>query len=362
MKKSWWMYAAACLAIGACVLSGCSARKGRTGTAENPGAEENTQAENLLTIGFAQVGEESDWRRANSRSIEETFTEEKGYRLLYADAQNDQDKQIRSVQNFIQQEVDYIILEPVVERGWDGVLQEAKEAGIPVIVADRRIDVESEELYLCWIGSDNLLEGQKVCGWLHEWAQLQGWNEEELKVVNIQGTIGSAPQVHRDQALLDACRTYGWDLLAQTRGEFTQAKGREAMEKLLEDYPELNVVYCDNDNEAYGAIEALEEAGRVPGSDIEAGEVMVLAFDATKKAFGYMLEGKIMCDGDCNPYHGPRIEEAIRADRAGEVPEKQRYVEEAVYAARPGVETVTVEGENYPVTLVDQTLTDERVY
>ena len=128
-------------------------------SAINVAAEE--EGGDLITVGFSQVGAESDWRTANTESMQTTFSEENGYELIFSDAQQKQENQLTAVRNFIQQEVDYILLAPVTETGWDTVLQEAKDAGIPVIIVDRMVDVSDDSLYTTWIGTDSLLEGRK---------------------------------------------------------------------------------------------------------------------------------------------------------------------------------------------------------
>ena len=84
-----------------------------------------TVKDSLTTIGFSQVGAESDWRSANSISMKRTFTPERGYDLIFEDAKQKQSDQIKAIRKFIQQEVDYIVFSPVVESGWDTVLEEA---------------------------------------------------------------------------------------------------------------------------------------------------------------------------------------------------------------------------------------------
>ena len=83
-------------------------------------AEEKKEAADgeLITVGYAQVGAESDWRTANTESFKSTFTEENGYKLIFDDAQQKQENQIKAIRSFIQQGVDYIVVAPVVETGW----------------------------------------------------------------------------------------------------------------------------------------------------------------------------------------------------------------------------------------------------
>lgn len=310
-----------------------------------------------ITVGFSQVGAESDWRTANTESMKSTFSEENGYELIFDDAQQKQENQLTAIRNFIQQEVDYIVLAPVTETGWDTVLQEAKDAGIPVIIVDRMVNVSDDSLYTAWVGSNFKLEGQKACEWLKQYAAAK--NMSEVNIVDIQGTIGASAQIGRSAALEEAAAANGWNLLEQQTGEFTQAKGQEVMESLLKQYDNINVVYCENDNEAFGAIEAIKAAGKTVGPD---GDILVMSFDTTKQGITDTLSGDIIVNTECNPLHGPRVEQIIKQLQAGETPEKQAYVEEGIYAHGSDVASVTVDGTDYEVTEVTQDVVDARAY
>ena len=324
-------------------------------------------ADDTITVGFSQVGAESDWRTANTESMKSTFSEENGYELIFDDAQQKQENQLTAIRNFIQQEVDYILLAPVTETGWDTVLQEAKDADIPVIIVDRMVDVSDDSLYTTWIGTDFLLEGRKAAEWLNAYTTAKGIDAKDVNIVDIQGTIGSTAQIGRSKGLEEGVDNYGWNLLAQQSGEFTQAKGQEVMESMLKQYDNINVVYCENDNEAFGAIDAIEAAGKTVGSDIANGEIMVMSFDTTNAGLTDTLAGKIACDVECNPLHGPRAEELIKALEAGEEVEKLNYVDEEIFATDDTVDKVKAvnsldeEGE-YDVTPITQEIIDGRAY
>lgn len=306
-----------------------------------------------IVVGFSQLGAESDWRSANTQSMKSTFTGENGYRLIFEDGQQKQANQIMAIRTFIQQEVDYIVLAPVTETGWDTVLQEAKDAGIPVIIVDRMVNVSDDDLFTCWVGSDFQLEGKKVAEWLRQYTLSNKIAPEDINIVNIQGTIGASSQIGRTKGLEDAVKANGWNLLAQVSGDYTQAKGREVMESFLKRYPHINVVYCENDNEALGAIEAIEAAGKTVGSDIARGEIMVLSFDGVNEnALNYVLEGKITCIAECNPLHGPRVQAIIEALEEGNKPEKFSYVDEEIFTANELVKELTIDGITYPVTIM----------
>ncbi len=321
----------------------------------------------MLTVGFSQVGAESDWRTANSASMKETFSEANGYNLIFDDAQQKQENQIAAIRNFIQQEVDYIVLAPVTETGWDTVLQEAYDAGIPVIIVDRMVNISNEELYTAWVGSNFQLEGEKACAWLDAYAKATGKEGEKLNIIDIQGTIGASAQIGRTAGLEAAIEAHdNWTLLEAQSGEFTQAKGQEVMESLLKQYDDIDVVYCENDNEAFGAIDAIEQAGKTVGKEIGK-DILVMSFDSTNAGLTDVLNGKIICNTECNPLHGPRVEEIIKKLEAGEEVEKQQFVEEEIFAGTEDVTSIKVVGADgteteYPVTTVTQEVIDGRAY
>lgn len=334
---------------------------------EDSTEEDKTDDSGVITVGFSQVGAESDWRTANSESMKDTFSEANGYELIFDDAQQKQENQITAIRNFIQQEVDYILLAPVTETGWDTVLQEAKDADIPVIIVDRMVNVSDDSLFTTWIGTDSLLEGRKASEWLHAYAEANDIGASELNIVNIQGTIGSTAQIGRSKGLEEGVEKYGWNLLEQQTGEFTQAKGQEVMESMLKQHDNINVVYCENDNEAFGAIDAIEAAGKKVGGDVKNGEIMVISFDTTNAGLTDTLAGKITCDVECNPLHGPRAEELIKKLEAGETVEKLNYVDEEVFTYDNSVKSVTVknsldEEADYAVTQITQEILDKRAY
>lgn len=120
-----------------------------------------------------QTGKESDWRDANTNDYLNTFTKERGYDLIYIDGNSSSERQVKAMYDLIQQKVDYIILQPIVETGWEDAIHAAKEAGIPVIVADRKIAVDETE-YVSWIGSDFEEEGRKAVTWLDQYLTEQG--------------------------------------------------------------------------------------------------------------------------------------------------------------------------------------------
>lgn len=317
----------------------------------------NVTQEKLVTIGFSQVGAESDWRTANSISIKQTFTPERGYDLLFEDAKQKQSNQIMAIRRFIQQEVDYIVFSPVVESGWDTVLEEAKRAGIPVIVIDRKVSVRDTGLYTAWIGSNFYLEGQKACKVLNNYVEQN--QIPEVNIVNIQGTLGATSQIGRTNALEDAADKYGWNLLAQESGEYTEAKAYEVMTKMLKEYEDINFVYCENDNEAFGAIDAIRDAGKTVGPG---GDIQIISFDATQEGLRRMRNGEILIDAECNPTQGYYVEKVIEQIEDNELLQKEWNVPEEVFANIPENYEIMLGGKRYTIQAITEDIVKQREY
>ena len=291
--------------------------------------EENSDQ---IVIGFSQPGAESAWRVALTDSVKEVFTEARGYKLIYKDGQSKQDKQIRDIRTFIQQGVDYIIICPIVETGWDTVLSEAKQAGIPVIICDRNVVVSNESLYTAFVGSDFQAEGEKAISYIEDKYYLEEEGTyKDLNIVHIQGTLDSSAQLGRTEALEKALEEHdNWNIIVQECGDFTKAKAREIMKKTLEevDPKTIDVIYCENDEEAMGAIAALNEIGIHYG---DGNQITVVSFDATNSALEMCLNGQISCIVECNPLQGPYLLNIVEMLNAGKMVPKITYIEENCY-------------------------------
>lgn len=326
------------LALGILPLAGCI-----------PGAGNGTEqpekpAKTPIVVGFSQVGAESEWRVANSESMKSALSEENGYELIFDDARNEQENQIRAIRTFIQQDVDYIVFSPRVETGWTSILQEARDAGIPVIVIDRDIQVEDRSLYTAYIGSDFRKEGETAVAWLDNLMRRKGRTEDPVHIVHIQGTIGSSAQIGRTAALEAALeRNPNWQIVAQECGDFTRAKAYEVMGAILKETSDIDVVYCENDGEALGAIDAMEEAGLSCNTD---GGVIVISFDATKLGLTYCLEGKIALNVECNPLQGPYVADLIQRMERGETIEQVKHVDETAFDSFT-ITKAMIEGRGY---------------
>lgn len=324
-----------CMAV-LITLTACKEETKETITAKKEEITPTQYEKDLIVVGYAQVGAESDWRRANTLSFQTTFTEENGYKLLFSDGQQKTENQIRAIRYFIQQGVDYIVLAPNVETGWETVLTEAKEAGIPVILSDRQIDVSDESLYVCWVGGNFVKEGEDAGKWLAEYLDKQGRSDETINIVTLQGTIGSSAQVGRTKGFATVMEEHpNWKMLDMQSGEFTQSKGQEVMEYFLATYDDIDVVIAENDNMAFGAIDAIKAAGKDPGDDI-----IIVSFDAVRAAFEAMIAGDMNVSVECNPLHGPRVAEIIQKLENGEKVDKVQYVDEGVFPAETAADII----------------------
>jgi galactofuranose transport system substrate-binding protein len=277
-----------------------------------------------ITLGFAQVGAESAWRTANTVSIKQA-AKDAGINLKFSDAQQKQENQIKAIRSYIAQKVDVIAFSPVVESGWEPVLQEAKRAKIPVILTDRNIDVKDTSLYVTMIGSDFMEEGRRAGKWLEDHYKD---NPGPINIVELQGTVGSAPANDRHSGLMEVIKNDPkFKIIASQSGDFTLAGGKQVMEAFAKTYGnKINVVYAHNDDMALGAIQAMEEAGMKPGKDIA-----VVSFDATKGGFEAMIAGKMNVDVECSPLLGPQLMTAVKDVVAGKQLPKRIVTNETVF-------------------------------
>jgi simple sugar transport system substrate-binding protein len=303
-------------------------------------------AEEVISVGFAQVGHESDWRTASTKSCQDVFSEANGYDLSFVDCDNDEAAQKEAVRSFIEQDVDYIIIDPIIATGWDTVLTECEDAGIPVIVIDRTID--DSDKYAAWVGSNFKTEGLAAAEWLKAYADAKGI--EELNILTISGSTGSSAQIGRSDGFNEVAEKYGWNLIDEQTGDFTEAGGQEVMENYCKSYEgQFNVVVCQNDNEAFGAMTAMDNAGVTygPGND-----VILISYDACTAGLEDVKAGKITADFECNPLAAPFVEEVIKQLAAGETPEKEVYMVEHWYALEDQIVDFEIDGEAQEMTLV----------
>jgi ABC-type sugar transport system substrate-binding protein len=312
-------------AVGALLiaLTGCAGGGGGGGGGGAGGNDD-------LLVGFSQVGAESGWRTANTKSIQGAF-EDAGIELKFSDAQGKQENQIKAIRSFIQQQVDVIAFSPVVESGWDTVLKEAKEAGIPVVLTDRSVDSEDDSLYESFLGSDFILEGERA----GDWVNTEFADADKVNIVELQGTTGAAPANDRAEGFRNKVTDPKFDIIASQTGDFTRAGGKQVMEAFLQANPDIDLVYAHNDDMGLGAIEAIEAAGLVPGQDIK-----IVTVDAVKDGMTALSEGKINFIVECSPLLGPQLVDIVEKLVAGESVEKRIVTEETTFTQEQATEAL----------------------
>lgn len=323
MKKVLYVILTFVLVIG---MSACSKE-----TEEGSGGGGDNGGDKKITIGFSQIGAESGWRTAETDSVIAAADADPNVELIFSDAQQKQENQIKAIRNFIAQEVDVIALAPVVESGWETVLGEAKEANIPVILLDRRIEVEDESLYTTFMGSDFIVEGQMAAQYIVE----RFGEDAAVNIVELQGTVGASAATDRMKGFADYIADYsGYEIIKSQTGDFTRSKGKEVMEAFLKsDGDSIDVLYAHNDDMALGAIQAIEEYGLNPGEDI-----VIVSIDGVKGAFEAIADGKMNCTVECTPLLGPGLIEATYQLLDGEELPKWIKSNDRIFAEEAAVE------------------------
>ena len=268
-----------------------------------------------LTVAFSQIGQESDWRTANTDNVNAAI-EAAGWELVYSDGQQKQENQIAALRSFITQGVDYILFTGVVNTGWEEVLTEVNEAEIPLILLDRIPDCADQIDYVAAFGGDFIEEGYRMVKWAGEYMKTIGM--ETANVVILEGTTGASAQVDRTTGNLKALEEYpNMTLVGQQSGNFTRAEGQAVMEAWLKSIEKIDILFAQNDDMALGAIDAIKAAGLVPGKDI-----IIVGCDSVKAAFEAIVAGEMNATIECTPLYGPTVVDFINRLEAGETFDK----------------------------------------
>ena len=320
-------------------------------------AKEEKESSKNLSVGFSQVGAESDWRKASTESIKEA-AKLKNINLTFSDAMQKQENQIKAIRTFIKKEVDVIAFSPVWPDGFEPVLKEARKAGIPVVLFDRTasprgVDVSDPSLYVSLVGSDFVEEGRRAARWLLAYCG------ENANVVELRGTVGSAPAIERNKGFMEVIKDHpGIKIIYSQSGDFTRAKGKEVMESFLKspEADQIQVLFAHNDDMALGAIQAIEEAGKKPGKDI-----IIISVDGVKTMFQAILDGKANCTVECNPLIGPQLFDVIEKVAKGETVPAFVPSVEGVYDSI-GYVNVGTEREPVITTRITEKIVDGRKY
>ena len=292
-----------------------------------------------IVIAFSQIGQESDWRTANTDDLRSSIEGHAGWKLVYDDGQQKQENQIKALRNFITQDVDYILFTGVVSTGWDEVLKEVNEAEIPLLLIDRLPDCADKIDYVAAFGGDFVEEGRRQVAWAGEYLKTLGKGDKDVNVVIMEGTTGASAQTGRTEGNLKALKDYPHlKLVAQQSGNFTRAEGQAVMESWLKSIEKIDVLIAQNDDMALGAIDAIKAAGKVPGKDI-----IIVGCDSVKAAFEAIVAGEMNCTVECTPLYGKFVVPTIEALIRGEKFEKTVvHPEEGVFDMNGGIDLGTV--------------------
>jgi simple sugar transport system substrate-binding protein len=277
-----------------------------------------------IVLGFVQVSSEGTWRMTNSISVKES-AEKEGIHLLFREGRNNYSNQIEEIRELIATGVDVLAFSPSQEDGWDDVLGEAKDAGVPVIVLDRAINVADESLYVAHIGSDMIEEGRRAARWLLNYMQEQDKGRDEIRIAVLEGVKGSTPALHRDKGFREVLTAQpNYKIVRSEPANYIFSKGKEVMARFLADEADgIDVVFAHNDEMALGAVEAVREYGKNPGEDI-----VIIGVDAIRKAFEAMIKGDMNCSIECSPLLGPQLMQAVKDIMSGkEIPREVITIE-----------------------------------
>ena len=286
-------------------------------------------------VAFSQIGQESDWRTANTDSIKAAIENHEGWELIYDDAQQKQENQIKALRNFITQGVDVILFTGVVSTGWEEVLKEVNDEEIPLLLIDRLPDCIDQIDYVAAFGGDFVEEGRRQVAWAGEYLKSIGRGEEEINVAIMEGTTGASAQVGRTEGNLAALANYpNMKVVAQQSGNFTRAEGQPLMESWLKSIDKIDVLIAQNDDMALGAVDAIKAAGLVPGKDI-----IIVGCDSVKAAFDAIVAGDMNATIECTPLYGPFVVETVEKLQAGETLSKEViHPEEGVFDMDGGID------------------------
>ena len=291
-----------------------------------------------IVLGYSQLGDESTWRTQNSRSIIDA-AKEAGVQIMFDDAMQKPENQIKALRSFIAYKVDVIAFSPLVETGWDTVLGEAKAAGIPVIIVDRMIDTKDDSLYRAAIISDFYLEGRRAGEFL-----LKKYKDvnHTINIVEIAGTVDSTPAIGRHEGFIDVISADPrFQVIFSEDGDFMLSKGQEIMRQVLQSFDpdQIDVLYSHNDDMTFGAIEVMQEQGIEPGEDI-----VIISVDATQRIIDYLKDGSVNCVIECNPNSGPQVMDLAKRIAAGEDVQKIIYIPEQVFDEYTDLSTIADRG------------------
>jgi simple sugar transport system substrate-binding protein len=292
------------------------------------GKPKESPADKGIILGFSQIGAESAWRTCHTRSIQEAAAEA-GVQLLFSNAEQKQENQIKAIRSFIAYQVDVIVFVPIVSAGWDNVLREARDAGIPVLITDRKIDIQDESLYAGYIGTNSVQEGRDAAEFLlSKFKDQDASKKNPVRIVELSGTTGSSAADGRAQGFREVLDEHPeFQIIYSESGDFLRSKGYELMRAILKDYADIDVIFSHNDGMTLGVLDAMKEKGLNPGTDI-----VIVTVDAEQAAIDALRRGEVNCVIECNPKQGPQAMALAKQLARGESIPRLIHVNETVFS------------------------------
>ncbi len=327
MKKLFAILMAAMMLVG---LTACGSADNKE-TGSNDATTSQSDSSKLIKVGIINNDpNESGYRTANDKDLKEMFTKANGYDASFAYSLKN-DEQITAAQKMIQDEVDYLLLSAADKTGWDGVLKQAKDAGIKVILFDRTIDAD-ESLYEASVVSDMDKEGETAVKWLKD------QKLDKYEIIHIQGQMGTAAQVGRSGALDKAIKSEKWKLVDQQTAEWNAETAQQIVQAAIDAKKSFNVIYAENDDMAKGAVAALDKAGMSHGVGKD---VVVMGFDCNKWALEELMKKNWNYDGQCNPFQASYLDDIIKKLQKGE-----KLSEKTIIMEEKGFDASTIKQED----------------
>lgn len=326
-------------------FSGCSKGQVESKTQKLP-------EEKKLILGFSQIGSESAWRTRNTQSIFEAAAEN-DIQILFDDAQQKQENQLKAIRSFIVYQVDVIAFVPIVEDGWDNVLTEAKEAGIPVILVDRQINADPS-LYAGFLGENGLEEGRNAARFLMN--KCKGKNSNIL-IYEMSGTENSSVVRDRARGFREIINTDSkFKIIHSENGDFLRSRGKEIIENLIEESrvpaksgsfktdglyfqgKKIDAIYSHNDSMTLGLLDSIDNFG------INTKNTIIISVDAEQKSIDALTQGKLNCVVECNPNLGPMLMHLVKQIAEGKTIPRVTYNNETVFTENDDFSTYEPRG------------------
>lgn len=193
-------------------------------------------------------------------------------------AHDDNAHQIKDIESLIERKVDLLIVAPNEAEAITPVIEKAYDAGIPVILVDRKINSKK---YTAYVGADNYEIGRKAGEYIADRLGGKG------RVIEITGLRGSTPAVERHRGMMEALKAApGVQVVASAEAGWFRQKAGEVMDTLLDAHPQVNLVFAQNDRMAIGAYEKARQKNR-------AGQIAFVGVDAVAGGVESVAEGKL---------------------------------------------------------------------